>query len=55
VPEDAAGAEAPAGCDAAGADEVAAPPHAAEMTAMLATMPSRRFCMGSPPNGLLPE
>ena len=26
-----------------------------QMTAMLATMPSRRFCMGSPPNGLLPE
>src|SRR5436190_2061717 len=49
-----AGAE-PAGCDAAGADEVEAPPHAAEMTAMLAMMPSRRFCMGSPSNGLLPD
>ena len=38
-----------------GADEVVAPPHAAAMTAMLARMPKRRFCMGSPPNGLLPD
>src|SRR4029077_56964 len=47
--------DAPVPVDGAvvGAVDVVAPPHAAAMTAMLAKMPSNRFCIESPPNGNL--